>query len=98
MPTMDYLTGRVFTRLTVRELAAKDEHGSTFWLCDCACGATRIVRRDALTAERRPTRSCGCLREEWIRSAELRAMGKRLGERNRERWAAKRAAEAGAAA
>lgn len=58
------LTGRVFGRLTVIELAPRerDEFGrlpQRKWICKCACGCTKTLRGDSLTSGN--TKSCGCL-------------------------------------
>lgn len=57
------LTGRQFGRLRVVSL----DHATTkaFWLCQCECGNTSIVRGDMLTANH--TTSCGCRKLQNLR-------------------------------
>lgn len=59
--TLD-LVGEPFGRLTVR--AVRQWQGEAFALCECACGARKMVRVNALTKDH--TGSCGCLRAEKI--------------------------------
>lgn len=56
------LAGSTFGRWTVFERAPKDKHGSTCWLCQCACGTVKIVNENALI--RGASTSCGCLTRE----------------------------------
>jgi hypothetical protein len=63
------LTGRVFGRLTVLDLADKTFHGEIRWRCRCACGRIIEVRGDALRRSRQ--KSCGCLRGELARDRML---------------------------
>jgi hypothetical protein len=63
------------SKLTVIERANPPEHLKdkhyTFWKCQCECGSTTIVRRDALINGK--TKSCGCIHDQ--KSAErLRTM------------------------
>lgn len=54
-------------RLTVSSRApppAGHRKPSVFWLCQCDCGATAVVRSDRL--RRRETESCGCLIREGL--------------------------------
>ena len=57
------LQGRVFTRLTVIDLASR--HHYSMWNCRCACGRMTVVRAGHLLQG--CTKSCGCF------SAELAA-------------------------
>jgi len=62
---MNDLIGLRFGRLTVLELSHIVVYPSCtrpFWLCQCDCGKTTIVRSDNITRKR--TRSCGCLLSE----------------------------------
>ena len=52
------LTGRVFGRLRVLELATKDKNSQTIWLCQCECGYRPAIRRNDLVSGK--SRSCGC--------------------------------------
>lgn len=56
------ITGQIFGRLTVRQLAYVNEKGQTYWLCDCDCGGTITAYKGNI--QRGLTRSCGCLRRE----------------------------------
>jgi hypothetical protein len=51
------LTGQVFGDLTVLELGRKKP---MYWLCQCACGNTKLIRGSSLTCGE--TKSCGCFR------------------------------------
>lgn len=57
----DDLSGKVFGRLTALSYAGSSKDGST-WLCQCACGAQKVVPRERLRKGR--TKSCGCLSKE----------------------------------
>jgi hypothetical protein len=61
MPNFDDKTGCRFGRLVVLELQGSD-HGRKLWLCQCDCGATKIVSSKLLMRGR--TQSCGCLRSD----------------------------------
>jgi len=58
------LTGQVFERLTVLEIAKKTPYYSSelFWLCLCTCGTKKIIRSGSLRSG--VVKSCGCLRRE----------------------------------
>jgi hypothetical protein len=53
------LTGQRFGKLVVieRDYTRKNR---TYWYCKCDCGNTCSLRKDALTRENKPQRSCGC--------------------------------------
>ena len=62
-PKSDYV-GKIFGRLTVLERAeAKWNSVRNFWvpywLCQCSCGAQKIIKQVAL--KNKITQSCGCL-------------------------------------
>ena len=60
------LTGRTFERLYVLgRIAATRE---AWWSCVCDCGRYTRVTSHQLTSRVRPTRSCGCLRDESNRT------------------------------
>lgn len=42
------LTGQQFGRLRAVSISHRTRQGKTYWLCDCECGAQRVVRSDAL--------------------------------------------------
>lgn len=52
------ITGQVFGKLTVIELATKDKNNQTIWKCQCVCGEFSSVRRRDLVQGK--TKSCGC--------------------------------------
>lgn len=52
------LTGEVFGRLTVIEVAGKNKHGQYQWLCKCDCGNEVVVVGGRLRCGH--TKSCGC--------------------------------------
>lgn len=55
------LTGRVFGMLTVVGYVGQDRQKMSLWLCQCACGASTVVRGPSLLRKTDPTKSCGCL-------------------------------------
>lgn len=59
------LTGRVFGRLTVIEFAYRKKKRN-YWKCQCTCGNTTIVRVDMLLDKKKPTHSCGCIKNELL--------------------------------
>ena len=59
MPLKD-LKGKKFGMLTVLELAYTRDRKS-YWLCQCECGNTKIIRSDSFnTTRKQKTISCGC--------------------------------------
>lgn len=57
-PKFKDLTGKVFSRLTVKKLLGKrPDVNRTFWLCQCECGAFVEVRTDNLISGH--SKSCG---------------------------------------
>ena len=66
------LTGRVFGRLRVLELASPGGRrmgGQLVWNCVCECGTTRQLPSSTLT--KGTTRSCGCLKRDAARKRML---------------------------
>jgi hypothetical protein len=60
--------GQRFGRLTLVERVSPEGDGRQTWLCDCDCGAKRVVcRADKMYAKRQ--QSCGCLRLELRQTA-----------------------------
>ena len=57
------LVGKKFGRLTVMSLSHVKKQ-STYWLCQCTCGATKVVNVRELNSGH--TRSCGCLQREVV--------------------------------
>ena len=56
-------TGSVFNRLTV--LSRAPNRGRRIaWNCQCSCGNAHVVLAENITDN--TTKSCGCLRDEWI--------------------------------
>ena len=53
------LTGKKFGKLTVLERDFS-KTGGTYWKCKCECGNIVSTRKDTLTREKAPKRSCGC--------------------------------------
>ena len=58
MTAIKDITGRKFGKLTVLKLQTLKNH-RTYWLCQCKCGNTKVVRKDHLLSG--VTQSCGCL-------------------------------------
>lgn len=63
------LADRVFGKLKVRERAGQYVHNTNkkryreaMWLCDCLCGAEKIIRSTRLTSGQ--AKSCGCLKRD----------------------------------
>lgn len=59
------LAGKQFGRLTVIKYAGSKNY-RTLWLCKCECGKEKIVKSSDLT--RGATKSCGCLRDEYVKN------------------------------
>jgi hypothetical protein len=60
------LTGQRFGRLRVESYVGFDRHQKALWLCECICGATKVIRcRNLLSGG---TISCGC----WNREVHMR--------------------------
>jgi hypothetical protein len=56
--------GQRFGRLTIVGDAPRAASRQRRVFCRCDCGNEKVVRYDALTAKREPTKSCGCLNRE----------------------------------
>ena len=56
------LTGQKFGRLTVLYRVENDRHNKAQWLCECECGARKIINGQSLV--RGATTSCGCFNRE----------------------------------
>lgn len=72
LPQVPYRTGNfrrgskslpAQSRLTPLYRVAK-ERKREWWLCKCACGKLKVIRRDALFKSKGPTLSCGCFTRE----------------------------------
>jgi hypothetical protein len=63
------LAGQIFGRLTAREFVGTRNHHA-LWLCLCSCGNEHIAEANRLRLGR--TRSCGCLRREFMRGRVTR--------------------------
>ena len=63
------LTGETYGRLTVVQ-RVENRGGRTAWLCECSCGADKIVIGKNLRREM--TQSCGCLQKERASNASLK--------------------------
>lgn len=71
-PRFQDLTGSVYGRLLVQSYAGRRGSGSHkfFWKCECECGKEITVNGHLLRTGR--TQSCGCLRAEQARVANMR--------------------------
>ena len=78
------LTGQMFGRLTVLEVAGRNREGSTLWRCRCACGVETIVVSRNLASGN--SKSCGCLRLELARAQTLVHGHAHKGRETREYW------------
>lgn len=56
------ITGNVYGRLEVVNLAGKNDKGEMLWLCQCSCGNSHKVKGSNL--RNGSTKSCGCLSDE----------------------------------
>lgn len=70
------IVGNRYGRLLVLS-RAKNRYDKTYWLCLCDCGAIKEIYGGALTRQKKPTQSCGCLNAEWLKSPEARAIRSR---------------------
>lgn len=66
-------------RLVVLSIHHRDAKGNAYLLCRCDCGTEIVVRRGDLLSTRRPTRSCGCLKLDWIAGHTKDEVGNRYG-------------------
>jgi hypothetical protein len=62
------MIGQIFSRLRVVEIVSTGRKAK--WLCICACGTERTIRRDALIQG--TTKSCGCLVREHLKRGQER--------------------------
>lgn len=58
MGTINDLTGKVFSKLTVIERGENDRFGKTRWWCQCECGNKKLINGASLI--KGLTKSCGC--------------------------------------
>ena len=56
------LTGQKFGRLTVIKRAMDKKYSIPYWVCQCECGNTKIIRGSSLKSG--ATQSCGCFNKE----------------------------------
>ena len=70
------LIGRKFGRLLV-VAEATNRYGRTHWLCKCNCGNRIIVSGKLMLSGN--TRSCGCLKKEYLKGKAHDLTGKRFG-------------------
>lgn len=76
---MKDLAGQRFGRLIARQPTAKRSGTSVVWECLCDCGNTAFVKSAHLCSGR--IRSCGCLKEEYIKQNNLNAAKDMIGQR-----------------
>lgn len=60
------LAGNTFGRLLVVRRASSNRHGQALWKCRCVCGGEAITTSAKLV--RGHTKSCGCIKDERMRS------------------------------
>lgn len=77
------LTGKVFGRATVVRRNGHSSDGRITWKCHCSCGNSFIATGRSLTGGH--TKSCGCWRVEFLKSAPTRTHGM-SGERLHHTW------------
>jgi hypothetical protein len=70
------IVGNKYGRLTVIERdGAKNSDGSYRWICQCDCGVIKSFSKANLDGKnRRSTKSCGCLSEEYSAAITTHAM------------------------
>lgn len=61
------LIGKRFYRYVVSDYLGKLEHGKHWWTCKCDCGTTFQLNTSRITGNS-PTKSCGCLRSEKLKT------------------------------
>ena len=72
------LLNQRFGRLLVLSRAENDRFGHRYWLCQCDCGNTKVIKGDSL--RRGLTQSCGCLHSEVTHNAVfLNITGQKFG-------------------
>ena len=65
--TLIDLTGKKFNRLTViKRSYPNNKRTAAMWLCECVCGAKKIIRGQSLRVGH--TQSCGCLQKEHLKN------------------------------
>ena len=65
--TIRNIAGEKFGRLTAVEFAGSYKNGGSLWLCECECGARKIIALSAISQAL--TQSCGCLHKEIMKSS-----------------------------
>lgn len=73
---MSDITNKKFGKLTAIKIVSRKK-GQAEWLCKCDCGNEKVVRETNLTSGN--TKSCGCIRENIIKSKTIDMTGKRFG-------------------
>ena len=74
------LTGKRFGKLIVLERDYNYPKKGTYWKCQCDCGNIISARKDQLTRQKNPKRSCGCDLKERISLASCKnEIGNRYG-------------------
>jgi hypothetical protein len=61
-PNIKDLTGQIFGRLIVIEIAGCATDGHIRWVCQCSCGGRKIANSNSLRAGQ--VKSCGCLNKD----------------------------------
>jgi len=69
---MGDMIGEVRGRLTVLEYAGKNKHKNKQWLCRCECGNEKVITTSNLNYGK--TKSCGCLKSEFIHDKHKNAL------------------------
>ena len=76
--------GNRYGRLIVLNRAGMSKHGFAMWLCRCDCGNEVTIRGSSLRNGSTPTKSCGCLRNERIKTYnESRKLSNKVATLNR---------------
>lgn len=72
----EWISGRAKVKAGDRygRLIVLSQKNSLFWLCRCDCGATKAIRGASLRLTKRPTKSCGCLSVEIMKSRKTHGM------------------------
>lgn len=70
MKRLQDLTGQSFGRWTVIGFHGRSTSGEVLYLCKCACGTERVLRRSSLMSGN--SKSCGCLSRDASRARETK--------------------------
>jgi hypothetical protein len=73
-PKAHNIAGLKFGRLTAIERVGRDSNRNARWRFKCDCGQEIVVL--AMIVKAGDTRSCGCLRQDWLKACRARTSAK----------------------